>query len=158
MGVPHPQTLHGLILALLVEVLLYVHRKRRFIRDGRPRRPPRLSHTSWALMSLSLLCSLLNPQTLHGLILALLWSLPKCVVGYESPPQLKWPGLVLVTDGIPSSSSFFLFFFFFFFCSRTQCRNRRDVCLRRHWSWDNGQTTIVPVAWIARAVFINRGH
>ena len=29
-----------------VEVLLYVHRKRRFIRNGEPGRPPRLSHTS----------------------------------------------------------------------------------------------------------------
>ena len=32
----------------LVEVLLYVHRKGRFIRDGSPGRPPRLSHSSWA--------------------------------------------------------------------------------------------------------------
>ena len=29
--------------------LLYVHRNRRFIRDGSPGRPPRLSHSSWAL-------------------------------------------------------------------------------------------------------------
>ena len=29
-----------------VEVLLYVHRNCRFIRDGSPGRPPRLSHTS----------------------------------------------------------------------------------------------------------------
>ena len=29
-----------------VEVLLYVHRNRRFIRDGSPGRPPRLSHSS----------------------------------------------------------------------------------------------------------------
>ena len=29
-----------------VEVLLYVHRNRRFIRDGSPERPPRLSHGS----------------------------------------------------------------------------------------------------------------
>ena len=28
-----------------VEVLLYVHRNRRFIRDGSPGRPPRLSHS-----------------------------------------------------------------------------------------------------------------
>ena len=32
-----------------VEVLLYVHRNRRFIRGGGPGRPPRLSHTSRAL-------------------------------------------------------------------------------------------------------------
>ena len=31
---------------LLVEVLLYVHRYRRFIRDGSAERPPRLSHSS----------------------------------------------------------------------------------------------------------------
>ena len=30
-------------------VLLYVNRNRRFIRDGSPGRPPRLSHSSWAL-------------------------------------------------------------------------------------------------------------
>ena len=30
-------------------VLLYVHRDRRLIRDGSPGRPPRLSHSSWAL-------------------------------------------------------------------------------------------------------------
>ena len=33
----------------VVEVLLYVHRNRRFNRDGSPGRPPRLSHSSWAL-------------------------------------------------------------------------------------------------------------
>ena len=31
---------------VVVEVLLYVHRNRRFIRDGNPGRPPRLSHSS----------------------------------------------------------------------------------------------------------------
>ena len=30
-------------------VLLYVHRNRRFIRDGSPGRPPRLLHSSWGL-------------------------------------------------------------------------------------------------------------
>ena len=30
-------------------VLLYVHRDRRLIRDGSPGRPPRLSHSSWAV-------------------------------------------------------------------------------------------------------------
>ena len=39
----------------LVEVLLYVHRNRRFIRDGSPGRPPRLSHSSWALVVLNCL-------------------------------------------------------------------------------------------------------
>ena len=32
-----------------VELWLYVHRNRRLIRDGSPGRPPRLSHSSWAL-------------------------------------------------------------------------------------------------------------
>ena len=32
-----------------VEVLLYVHRNRRLIRDGSPGRPPRLPHSSWVL-------------------------------------------------------------------------------------------------------------
>ena len=31
---------------ILVEVLLYVHKNRWFIRDGSPGRPPRLSHIS----------------------------------------------------------------------------------------------------------------
>ena len=31
---------------VLVEVLLYLHRKRRFIRGGSPGRPPRLLHSS----------------------------------------------------------------------------------------------------------------
>ena len=35
---------------LNLEVLLYVHRNHRLIRDGSPGRPPRLSHTSWALI------------------------------------------------------------------------------------------------------------
>ena len=33
-------------------VALYVHRNRRLIRDGSPGQPPRLSHSSWALMRL----------------------------------------------------------------------------------------------------------
>ena len=32
-----------------LKCLLYVHRNRRLIRDGSPGRPPRLSHSSWAL-------------------------------------------------------------------------------------------------------------
>ena len=38
--------------ALIVEVLLYVHRNSRFIRDGSPGRPPRLSQSSRALIAL----------------------------------------------------------------------------------------------------------
>ena len=41
---------------VVVEVLLYVHRSRRFIRDGSPERPPRLSHCSWALYNGSVFC------------------------------------------------------------------------------------------------------
>ena len=37
---------------LMVEVLLYVHRNRRLIRDRSPGRPPRLSHSSWALYTM----------------------------------------------------------------------------------------------------------
>ena len=40
------ETLHGW-------VLLYVHRNRRLIRDWSPGRPPRLSHSSWALKCMS---------------------------------------------------------------------------------------------------------
>ena len=38
--------LKGFKFRRLVEVLLYVHRNRRLIRDGSPGRPPRLSHSS----------------------------------------------------------------------------------------------------------------
>ena len=38
------------------EVLLYVHRNRRLIRDGSPGRPPLLSHSSWVL-TLEMRCS-----------------------------------------------------------------------------------------------------
>ena len=38
-----PHTCQGVVVA---EVLLYVHRNRRLIRDGSPGRPPRLSHSS----------------------------------------------------------------------------------------------------------------
>ena len=34
------------VVVVVVEVLLYVHRNRRLIRDGSPGRPPRLSHSS----------------------------------------------------------------------------------------------------------------
>ena len=40
----------------VVEVLLYVHRNRRLIRDGRPERPPRLSYSSWTLGFMLTLC------------------------------------------------------------------------------------------------------
>ena len=38
------------ILCCCCSVLLYVHRNHRFIRDRSPGHPPRLSHSSWALM------------------------------------------------------------------------------------------------------------
>ena len=38
------------VAVVVVEVLLYVHRNGRLIRDGSPGRPPRLSHSSRALM------------------------------------------------------------------------------------------------------------
>ena len=47
---PGPRTSHQLSEQLLVE-LLYVHKNRRLVRDGSPGRPPRLSHSSWALSS-----------------------------------------------------------------------------------------------------------
>ena len=60
-------------LGWLVEVLLYVHRNRRLIRDGSPGRPPRLSHSSWALIRrrfdspLSITCQYTSLQyTLQG--------------------------------------------------------------------------------------------
>ena len=41
-------SLRSCCLVIQNEVLLYVHRNRRLIRDGSPGRPPRLSHGSWA--------------------------------------------------------------------------------------------------------------
>ena len=41
----------SVITSILAWVLLYVHRNRRLIRDGSPGRPPRLSHSFWALLS-----------------------------------------------------------------------------------------------------------
>ena len=45
-----------IITVLKVEVLLYVHRNRRLIRDGSPGRPPWLSHSSWAHFSVNARC------------------------------------------------------------------------------------------------------
>ena len=44
----------SVLLYVVVEVLFYVHRNRRFIRDGSPGRPPRLSHSTWALPDVKL--------------------------------------------------------------------------------------------------------
>ena len=44
------------ITVLKAEVLLYVHRNRRLIRDGSPGRPPWLSHSSWAHFSVNARC------------------------------------------------------------------------------------------------------
>ena len=38
-------TMTSLLRQVVVELLLYVHRNRMFIRDGSPGRPPRLSHS-----------------------------------------------------------------------------------------------------------------
>ena len=43
------KTIHFQQLCDVVEVLLYVHRNRRLIRDRSPGCPPQLSHSSWAL-------------------------------------------------------------------------------------------------------------
>ena len=45
-------------------VLLYVHRNRRFIRDRSPGRPPRLSHSSWALRWVINICNNSNSSSL----------------------------------------------------------------------------------------------
>ena len=42
---------------------LYVHRNRRFIRDGSPGRPPRLSHSSWDLNPTQLKCCFTSTET-----------------------------------------------------------------------------------------------
>ena len=46
-------SVHKPQLVCWVKALLYVHRNRRLIRDGSPGRPPRLSHSSWALSCVS---------------------------------------------------------------------------------------------------------
>ena len=55
-----------------VEVLLYVHRNRRFITDGSPGRPPRHSHSSWALMPSNRLIRVFISTSHHGLCAVLL--------------------------------------------------------------------------------------
>ena len=47
-----------------LEMLLYVHRNRRFIRDGSPGRPPRLSHSSWTQFSQVSLSFILSRKAL----------------------------------------------------------------------------------------------
>ena len=49
------------MVSMLVEVLFYVHRNPKFIRDGSPGCPPRLSHSSRALRYL---CTRKSPYTL----------------------------------------------------------------------------------------------
>ena len=46
---------------LVGRVLLYVHRNHRLIRDGSPGRPPRLPHSSWALVTVSSQLPILYP-------------------------------------------------------------------------------------------------
>ena len=50
----------------LVEVLLYIHRNHRFIRDRSPGRPPWLSHSSWALRMVIFLAAI---YTLHSALI-----------------------------------------------------------------------------------------
>ena len=56
----------GWLVGWLVEVLLYVHRNRRFIRGGSPGRPPRLSHSFWAPTVLGPPLRLANTVARHG--------------------------------------------------------------------------------------------
>ena len=56
------------LMSKLVEVLLYVHRNHRLIRDGSPGRPPRLSHSSCALSVCWLKCCFTSTETV-GLLL-----------------------------------------------------------------------------------------
>ena len=49
-GRVHDRPTDAICSCWLVEGLLYVHGNRRFIRDGSPGRPPRLSHSSRTLM------------------------------------------------------------------------------------------------------------
>ena len=49
----------------LLEVLLYVHRNHRFIRDGSPGRPPWLSHSSWAPHIIHQLVDIMYYATAH---------------------------------------------------------------------------------------------
>ena len=55
------------VVVVVVEVWLYLHRYRRFIRDGSPGRLPRLSHSSWALVQL-LLFLILELVDVSGMI------------------------------------------------------------------------------------------
>ena len=70
-------SLENLILNEVVEELLYVHRNRRFIRDGSPGRPPRLSHSSWPLFLNLLLSWCLMSSDVIWHIRDKLWPMPK---------------------------------------------------------------------------------
>ena len=72
-----------------VEALLYVHRNRRFIRDGSPGRPPRLSHSSWTLLYVHLVeCCFTSTDDFHT-------APERCYVhiNYEACLEGLWPVL-----------------------------------------------------------------
>ena len=63
---------------VVVEVLLYVHRNRRLLRDGSPGRPRRLSHSFWAL------------KTENTLYSAIIVSAIPVTAGTEVPRLAPW--------------------------------------------------------------------
>ena len=56
-------TFHRRLPRVVGWVLLYVHRNRRLIRDGSPGRPPRPSHSSWALFWWLVECCFTSTET-----------------------------------------------------------------------------------------------
>ena len=77
----------------LLEVLLYVHRNHRFIRDGSPGRPPWLSHSSWALHIIHQLVDIMYYATAH-------WNIYICIPVFHMVNGLHmWP--FSVTFNVP---------------------------------------------------------
>ena len=70
----------------LVEVLLYVHRSRRFIRDGSP--GPRLQHSSWALKQISLAS---RPQLLSSVQMVVKCCLMSSDISWHIIRDKLWP-------------------------------------------------------------------
>ena len=66
--------------SVVVEVLLYVHRNHRLIGDGSTGRPPRLSHSSWALLEEVIVVAFYQPISL-GMVIN---QKKKLIVGSQS--------------------------------------------------------------------------
>ena len=125
---------------VLVKVLLYVRRNRRLIRDGGLGRPPRLSHSSWALVGI-VTCEVLRqlPCCLSRSLLQfrefwvkkyaggiVTWKAHACSCRCVATNMLFFFLFLFCGD-------MFTYFFFFFFGYKTGVGHRDRVVLK----WQN---------------------